>query len=301
MIRVGLAYQSPLRSFMERARGAFDFVEVVPDMFWNDFGRGRSDRHQLSPEGDQFLVWARALNKPVIPHSIGLSIGSADRFDEAHLAQMNRWLGWLDFPWHSDHLSFHMAEHTDAQGRMGEVNLGVTMPLAFDRESLDLLVPRIQAVRRVVPRPFLLENSVSYFDVPEAEFSEAQFLNQLCAESGAFLVLDLHNLYVNGRNGLVDPDAFLGQLDLGRVMEIHLAGGMEMDGFYLDAHSGAVPEPVWGMLADVVPRCPQLGGVVFEIFGSWFSGFGERALEEQLDRLRALLPGVARMAAGARG
>jgi uncharacterized protein len=301
MIRVGLAYQSPLRSFMERARGAFDFIEVVPDMFWNDFGRERSDRHQLSPEGQQFLAWARTLDKPVIPHSIGLSIGSADRFDEAHLAQMERWRGWLDFPWHSDHLSFHMAEHTDAQGRAGEVNLGITLPLAFDRQSLDLLVPRIQAARRAIPRPFLLENSAYYFEVPEAELSEAVFLNQLCAESGAFLVLDLHNLYTNGRNGMIDPGRFLEQLDLGRVMEIHVAGGMELDGFYLDAHSGAVPEPVWQMLAEVLPRCPRLGGVVFEIFGSWFSAFGERALERQLDRLRALLSGVAPLAAGAMG
>jgi uncharacterized protein (UPF0276 family) len=290
MTRVGLAYQGPLRSFMERARGAFDFVEVVPDMFWNDLGRGRPDRHQISPEGHEFLAWAQALDKPVIPHSIGLSIGSADRFDEAHLAQMDRWRGWLDFPWHSDHLSFHLAEHTDAHGRSGEVNLGITLPLAFDRQSLDLLVPRIKQVRRAIPRPFLLENSVYYFDVPEAELSEAQFMNQLCADSGAFLVLDLHNLYVNGRNGLVDPECFLAELDLGRVMEIHLAGGLELDGFYLDAHSGAVPEPVWRMLAEVLPRCPRLGGVVFEIFGSWFSGLGEVALEGQLDRLRALLP-----------
>jgi uncharacterized protein (UPF0276 family) len=289
MTRVGLAYQSPLRSFMERARGAFDFLEVVPDMFWNDLGRGRSDRHQLSPEGHEFVAWARALDKPVIPHSIGLSIGSADHFDEAHVAQIERWRGWLDFPWHSDHLSFHMAEHADPGGRAGEVNLGITLPLAFDRESLDLLVPRIQEVRRAVPRPFLLENSVYYFDVPEAEMSEAGFLNQLCAESGAFLVLDLHNLHTNARNGLIDPQQFLAQLDLERVMEIHLAGGMEMDGFYLDAHSGAVPEPVWQMLAQVLPRCPRLGGVVFEIFGSWFSAFGEAALQEQLDRLRALL------------
>jgi uncharacterized protein (UPF0276 family) len=79
-------------------------------------------------------------------------------------------------------------------------------------------------------------------------------------------------------------------------MEIHLAGGMEMDGFYLDAHSGGVPEPVWDMLAQLLPRCPRLGGVVFELFGSWFADFGEAALQAQLDRLRALLPGQAPLA-----
>lgn len=289
MTRVGLAYQSPLRSFMERARDAFDFVEVVPDMFWNDLGRGLPDRHQLSPEGQEFLAWVQALDKPVVPHSIGLSIGSADEFDRAHVAQMERWRGRLDFSWHSDHLSFHRAEHTDLAGQRGEVNLGITLPLAFDRQSLDLLVPRIHEVQRAIPRPFLLENSVYYFDTPDNELSEAEFLNQLCDESGAFLVLDLHNLYTNGRNGMIDPDRFLSQLNLDQVMEIHVAGGMEVDGFYLDAHSGAVPGPVWDMLAAVAPRCPRLGGVVFEIFSSWFSALGEEALRRQLERLRQVL------------
>jgi hypothetical protein len=31
---------------------------------------------------------------------------------------------------------------------------------------------------------------------------------------------------------------------LGLYPVIHLAGGMEMDGYWLDAYSGAVPEPV---------------------------------------------------------
>jgi uncharacterized protein (UPF0276 family) len=289
MTRVGLAYQGPLRSFMERTRDAFDFLEVVPDMFWNDLGPDRPDRHQLSPEGVEFLAWARALGKVVIPHSIGLSIGSAARFDRAHVDQMSRWRGWLEFPWHSDHLSFHLAEHRAADGRPDNTNLGVTLPLGFDREALDLLIPRVQHVRQSIATPFLLENSVYYFDLPRADMEEAPFLNQLCAESGAGLLLDLHNLHVNGRNGLIDPDRFLQQLDLERVMEIHVAGGMELDGFYLDAHSGAVPEPVWQMLAHVAPRCPRLGGVVFEIFGSWYPEFGEAALARELAHLREVL------------
>jgi uncharacterized protein (UPF0276 family) len=288
MTRVGLNYQGPLRSFMERARDAFDFIEVVPDMFWNDLGAGHDDRYPLSPEGERFIDWARALGKPVIPHSIGLSIGSARRFDREHVQQMARWQQWLPFAWHSDHLSFHLAEHQSPGG--GETNLGITLPLGFDREVLDLLVPRIHEVRRLVSgAPFLLENSVWYVPLEANELTEAGFLNQLCAESGAGLLLDLHNLYTNGRNGLSDPQRFLDELDLDQVREIHLAGGMELDGFYLDAHSGAVPEPVWRLLDRVLPRCRRLEGVVFEIFGSWFAEFGEAALGRELTRLRRTL------------
>jgi uncharacterized protein (UPF0276 family) len=279
---VGLAYQESLRPFLDAHPEAFDFLEVVPDMFWNDLGWGQSPRHVLTHEGEEFFAWAAALDKPVIPHSIGLSIGSAHRFDPAHFDQMARWRQRLDFPWHSDHLSYHMAD-----GAGADVNLGLTLPLAFDRETLALLVDRVRHVRSRIDRPFLLENSVYFFAISGADFSEAGFLNRLCADSGAELVLDLHNLYTNARNGLVDEERFLDELDLGNVREIHLAGGMEVDGFYLDSHSGAVPAPVWALLDQIVPACPKLGGVVFELFGSWLPEIGEAGVARQLARARA--------------
>jgi len=63
---------------------------------------------------------------------------------------------------------------------------------------------------------------------------------------------------------------------------------MEMDGFYLDAHSGPTPEPVWWMLEAVLPQCANLGGVTFELFGSWYEPMGEDALRRQLARVRKL-------------
>ena len=57
--------------------------------------------------------------KPVVAHSIGLSIGTAARFDQGHVAQIAEWRRRYRMPWHSDHLtSMH------AQRRKGmEVNV----------------------------------------------------------------------------------------------------------------------------------------------------------------------------------
>ena len=63
---------------------------------------------------------------------------------------------------------------------------------------------------------------------------------------------------------------------------------MEHEGFYLDAHSDTVPEPVWQLLQWVLPRCPNIGGVVFELFGSWFDSVGEQRVRQDLQRLRRL-------------
>jgi len=278
---IGLAYQVQLRSFMERSSDAFDFVEVVPDILWNDLGPGSEPRYVPDQAGVGFLESIIQV-KPVIPHSIGLSIGSAHRFDREHVAQIARWHEWLHFPWHSDHLSFHLVEHG------GEVNVNLTMPLPLDRETLDMIVARVIEVRRKVPVPFLLENNVYYFQVADQDFDEASFLNELCRASGCYLLLDLHNIYFNSRNQGTDPYAFLQRLDLTSVIELHVAGGMEFQKFYLDAHCGSSPEPVWKLLDWVLPRCPNVAGVVFELFGSWFEPMGEDALRGQLYRMKEI-------------
>lgn len=292
---VGLAYQPALRGFIVEHAEAFDFLEVVPDILWTDRGPGESPRYVEDQAGVAFLREVRRA-KRVVPHSIGLSIGSAHRFNRAHLDQLAAWHDWLDFPWHSDHLSYCLTAICLLQRRAAtghafapdaEMNVGLTMPLPRDRETLDLLLPRIAEVRARVAAPFLLENNVAFFDLPGAEYSEAGFLNALCEGAGCGLVLDLHNLYVNSRNLGVDPDRFLDELDLDAVVEIHVAGGMEYGGYYLDAHSGPIPEPVWRFLDRVVGRCPNLGGVVFELFGSWFPEMGAERLSAELRQMRA--------------
>jgi uncharacterized protein len=278
---VGLAYQPQLRPFMEAHGETFDFLEVVPEVVWNDLGPGKAPRYVDDEVATGFLAEQSRL-RPILPHSIGLSIGSAHRFDREHLAQMARWHEWLRFPWHSDHLAFHLA---DAPGQ-GEVNLNLTMPLPLDQETLELVASRVTEVRQRIATPFLLENNVYYFEMAGQDYDEASFLNALHRESGCGILLDLHNLYVNACNLGWNAHRFLDRLDLDAVVEVHVAGGMQFDGFYLDSHSGATPRTVWSLLDAVLPRCPNLGGVVFELFGTWYGKLGEEGLLRQLGKLQ---------------
>jgi uncharacterized protein len=279
---VGLGYQVQLRDYIETRRERFDFLEVVPDILWTDLGRGQRPRYRdIAAEVAFIRRLARTL--PVIPHSIGLSIGSAHRYETEHVEQMARWFEWLRFPWHSDHLAFHLAE-----GSPQEVNLNLTMPVTFDDETLELVAGRIADIQRRIATPFLIENNVAYFDYPDQTYDEPAFLNALTARTGCGLLLDLHNLYTNACNLGVNERAFLDRLDLDRVVEIHVAGGMEFAGFYLDAHCGGSPEPVWALLKHVLPCCRNLRGVVFELFGSWFETLGTSGLDRQLGRMREL-------------
>ncbi|HEY3038076.1 MAG TPA: DUF692 family protein [Pyrinomonadaceae bacterium] len=276
---VGLLYQEELRPFIERQRSHFDFLEVIPDLFWTDLGPEQCPRYIENRQAMEILRQLQA-EVPIVLHSIGLSIGSAHRFDREHVSQISRWYERMKFPWHSDHLAFIVAEHGT-----GEVNVGVTLPLPYDEESLELLVPRAREIRSRIAGPFLLENNVYFFKYPRQELTEATFLNQLCERSGCYLLLDLHNLYTNSRNHGADSYAFLNELNLANVVEIHVAGGMDYDGFYQDAHSGVSPDGVWELLDWVLPRCRNLGGIVFELLGSWYVDVGEDRLIAQLSRM----------------
>jgi uncharacterized protein (UPF0276 family) len=281
---VGVSFQPSLLPFFESSQAAFDFVEIIPDTLWVDTADGGPDRYREDDEAHRVL--ARLLRtKPLVAHSIGLSIGSAERFDVEHVAQIARWQQRYGFPWHSDHLSFNRLEQPSGHS----LDVGLTMPVPYDGSVLDLVAERTDHVLAAVPVPFLLENNVYYFEIPEQEMSEPEFLNALAARTGCGLLLDVHNVYVNARNHGFDARDFFSALDLEHVVELHLAGGLELDGTYLDAHAGPCPEPVWELAAEIVPHAPYLRAIVFEVLDSHYPDLGPDALTSELARARDLL------------
>jgi uncharacterized protein (UPF0276 family) len=277
---IGLEYQEALQPFIAAESDTLDFLEVIPDLLWLDRGPDASPRHVDDVNGMAFVSEV-ANRMPIVCHSIGLSIGSADRFDTEHVTRIADWVRDFRSPWHSDHLAFQRVELEGA-----DINAGVTLPLALDRQALDLLVPRVRAVLATIPVPFLLENNVYFFELPESEMEEPEFLNELCDRAGCGLLVDVHNLYVNSRNHRIDPYRWLSRLNLEHVVEIHLAGGMELEGFYVDAHSGAVPEPVWELLEVLLAGAANIAGIVFEMVGSWYEDLGRDGLLAELGRMR---------------
>ena len=280
---VGISFQAPLQSFVEAHLDTFDFIEIIPDTLWNDRGSGLIPRYEENRDAQVFLRQL-ASYKPLIAHSIGLSIGSSNWFDTEHVAQIAKWQRQYNFPWHSDHLSFNRLEHASGHA----IDVGFTMPVPYDKAVLDMLVERVEHIQNEVPVPFLLENNVYYFEIPSQDMSEAAFLNELTARTGCGLLLDIHNVYVNSRNHGFDPWNFLGSLDLTRVVEIHLAGGMVMDDFYLDAHSGACPDTVWKLLEELLPQAPNVAGIVFEVFGTHYHRMGSELLKQELSQARTI-------------
>jgi hypothetical protein len=265
---------------------AYQFIEVIPDRFWLDAGpvpavSGGARFRELRPS-------VRALEEladrvPLTCHSIGLSIGSASYFDGDHVDQIREWQRRYGFAWHSDHLAFsRLGEHGV------EVNAAVTLPLTRDDESLELLCERVTEVRRRVPVPFLLENNVYFVQAPDEPYRESEFLNELCHRSGCGLLLDLHNLLVNARHHGFACEAVLDELDLRQVVEVHIAGGDELHGFYTDSHAGPVAAEVWPLLERTLRAAPWIRAVTFEYHESYASLLVDGGVARELQRARRL-------------
>src|SRR5205823_101733 len=100
--------------------------------------------------------------------------------------------------------------------------------------ALDMVCARVQALQERYPVPFLLENIVHILPDHPAEYTDAAFLNALTARTGCNLILDIYNLECDAHNTGFDIPAFLDELDLSAVRELHLACGVEYRGLLLD-------------------------------------------------------------------
>jgi len=283
---VGIVYNSALAGMLIANPDMVDVISVVPETLWHE--SDGPPRYRWIEGAVQ--LFEESLNCiPVVFHGIGLSIGSGLPLDIGHLDQVAAAAERYHPLWYSEHL----AAFKVSCGPGRPAHSGVGLPVPLDRQTLRQLVPKVATATARLRMPVLLENSAIYVEVPGAEMSEAQFLNRLCDETGSYILLDLHNLMTNEVNLGWDADRYLGELDLSRVKEIHVAGGAMLGRWYTDAHSGVCPERVLALLDVVVPAAPALRLITFELHESHFRRLGPSGLEAELSRLRASIDKVA--------
>ncbi|HEX7180844.1 MAG TPA: DUF692 domain-containing protein [Thermoanaerobaculia bacterium] len=228
----GVSFRSAWRWEVVRHRDELGAVECIPD-------------DVAGPAGIRDLVLLRDA-VPVLLHGIGLSLGSAEGLDPARVRHVAQVAEAVEPPWFSEHIAFT---------RAGGVEIGHLTPLPFTREAVATVAANVAELRRALPGlPLLLENIAYPFTLPGAEMSEADFVRAVIEETDAGLLLDLENVHANARNHGYDPVEYLESLPLERVVEVHLAGGVEHDGAYVDSHTRPVPEASWTLLQWLTPR-----------------------------------------------
>lgn len=183
----------------------------------------------------------RARGIPVVPHGISLSLGGAQPVDERRVTQLAACAQALRAPLVSEHIAFV---------RAGGLEAGHLLPVPRTRESLDALAANISRTQQGLGVPLAVENIAALFDWPDAEFTEAEFLQELVDRTGVHLLIDIANVYANARNRQRDPLTELQRLPAERIAYCHIAGGHEKGGRYHDTHSHPVPAEVLSLVAE---------------------------------------------------
>jgi len=279
---VGVLYNAALPDFLRANLELVDYVAVIPDQFRTDRGAGAEARYGELEADVDFLEWL-AERIPLVAHGIGLSIASAGSLDLEYVEEVAAWQRRFGFEWHSDHLSY--VRVADEHGH--DHNAGLAIPFPYDEDVLTLIAERVELVHELIPAPFLLENNVSYIDIPDQDMTEPEFLNRLTAETGCGLLLDVHNVVVDATNHEFDAHEFVREIDLARVGEVHVAGGSELAGMYTDSHAGPAPEAVWRLLDHVVASAPNLCGITFEFHESYYPLLKWDGIRHELELSRA--------------
>lgn len=265
-------YEGDDVALLERIVPLIDTIEISPDAI------ARSDAKSacLRPEIlDEYAAVAKSVE--FIAHGIGLSIGSFDHWEEGYLKLLDELFEHFGLEWHSEHLACTVVA--------GE-NVGTMFPLPRTEEVLDLVCERIRLIQERYPVPFLLEHVIHLLPDAPAEFTPAAFLNAITSRTGCGLVLDAYNLECDAFNQGLDIMAFLDELDLGPVRELHLAGGVQHNGFYLDIHSDRTRDRTLALALEIIKRAPGLRVVTFEFLKEAIALLGHDGICNELKRIR---------------
>jgi uncharacterized protein len=220
---------------------------------------------------------------PKVVHGIGFPVGGSHAPSNAAITIFRESVTRLEGRWASEHLSFNVSRNTDDQSCTGFL-----LPPRQTSAGVDCAVRSIAKMQASLSVPFAVETGVNYLRPRSEEMNDGAFAAAVTTEANCGIVLDLHNLWTNGRNGRQSIGEFIDELPLDRVWEVHLAGGSERSGFWLDSHSSLIPEPLWDICTVVIPRLPNLAAVIFELFESWLPIVGTDAILKQLERMHEL-------------
>jgi uncharacterized protein (UPF0276 family) len=271
---VGIVFSTAIEPLLTKEPYLVDVIEVEPQTLWTqDVGETYRARDE------EALSHLLALPGQKLVHSVGTPAGGTVRPELAELERLNHWAERLQSPWWSDHLSFN---------RTPEFSTGFFLPPLQTLESVEVLSAGIRQLKSGIPRPLALETGVNYLKPRPGEIPDGEFVARTVEAADCGILLDLHNIFTNARNGRQPVEDYLSQLPLERVWEMHLAGGMWQDGYWLDAHSGPMPDDLFSLAEKVVPRLPRLRAIMFEIYPSFVPIVGLDAIRDDIAKLRSL-------------
>ncbi len=172
---------------------------------------------------------------PLVLHGVSLSIGGIDPLNADYLDRLATLIDRIEPAWVSDHLCW-----TGVDG----INLHDLLPLPYTQECLAYVAGRVRQVQDRLGRQLVLENPSTYLAAADSSLTEWEFLAALAEQTDCLLLLDVNNVYVSACNHGFDPQRYLAAIPPARVVQLHIAGHRDVNGFRIDTHDAPVCDAV---------------------------------------------------------
>lgn len=182
-------------------------------------------------------------------HGVGLSLGSADEPDRAHLARIRALIERFAPGLVSEHIAWSVEN--------GHY-LNDLFPIPYTEEALATVARNIRIAQDALGRRIMVENPSSYLRFLDSTMPECRFVAELAERADCGILLDVNNIHVSAHNHGFDIDEYLAAIPPARVGELHLAGHarVEVDGqtLLIDDHASRVIPEVWALFGRTLDR-----------------------------------------------
>lgn len=229
----GIGLRSPHVRQVQNERPPVPWLEVHSENYYVDGGPALAA-----------LLHLRA-DYPLSLHGVGMSLGSTDPLDRAHLAKLARLIDRTEPALVSEHLCW---------SGVGGRALNDLLPLPYTEEALAHVSTRVAQVQDLIGRELLVENVSSYLAFADATIPEWEFVAAVARRTGCRLLCDVNNIHVNAVNHGFDAEAYLAALPRDAIAEIHLAGFDASGPCLVDTHGAPVAPDVWALYRRAIAR-----------------------------------------------
>ncbi|WP_188149753.1 DUF692 domain-containing protein [Teredinibacter waterburyi] len=235
----GIGLRAPHYQSILTDRPDIAWLEIHPENFMVD---GGPSHHYLTAIKEHY---------PLSMHGVGMSLGSANGVSIEHLISLKKLVDRYQPLQVSEHLSWSHGQ---------DIFLNDLLPLPYTDESLKLICHHLNQVQSFLDRKILVENPSTYIDFANSDYSETEFLKEICKQTGCGLLLDVNNVFVSAYNNGFDPYHYLDNFPHSEIGEVHLAGHSlypltKSAQIRIDDHGAPVAMEVWALYEHLLSHC----------------------------------------------
>ncbi len=221
-------------------------LDVRPDVGWMEV---HTENYMGGGSAIRCLETIRR-DMPISLHGVGLSLGSAEGIDPAHLERIAAVAERIEPGLMSEHIAWNMIDGT---------YLADLLPLPMTEEALEVVCRHVDQTQSRLKRRILVENPSTYIAFGFSIIPEWEFMAAVAARTGCGILCDVNNICVSAHNHGWDASVYIAALPAESVGEIHLAGHSIRsfpDGRQLriDDHGSHVSEEVWTLYNQAIAR-----------------------------------------------